>query len=233
MSDILLVHGAWHGGWCWRHVADRLRAGGLRVLTPTLTGLGERAHLLSPETGLALHLADLLAVIRCEGLEKATIVGHSYGAMPAALACQSGAIARFVSLDGVALEPGRALADDVPQEQRRAAEAMLIDGLALPAPPPETFDVPSDHPAHGWALARTSPMPWKCLTDPFPAFPGRFGELPRAYVAAARNSMAGPARGLAQARTLGWQVETIDSGHDLPLTAPEATAEMIARLARA
>ena len=64
----VLVHGAWHGGWCWRRVADRLHAGGHAVFTPTLTGLGERAHLMRAGIGLDAHIADVVNAITCEGL---------------------------------------------------------------------------------------------------------------------------------------------------------------------
>ncbi len=232
MAEILLVHGAWHGGWCWRHVADRLRAEGFRVVAPTLTGLGERAHLLSAETGLAQHAADLAAVLDCEEMAEVTIVGHSYGALPAALAAAHPAVVRFVSLDGVPVIEGQALTHGLPAEAVEAARASLIGGLALAAPDPATFDVPAGHPAHDWARRRVTPMPWRCLVEPLPALAARFVTLPRAYVAAARNSMAGPAAGRAQAGAEGWQMVSIDSGHDLPLTAPAETAAAIAGLAR-
>src|SRR4030095_5954187 len=75
----VLVHGAWHGGWAWRRVADRLRARGHSVFTPTLTGLGEREHLLHPGIDASLHIADVLNVIKCERLDDFVLVGHSYG----------------------------------------------------------------------------------------------------------------------------------------------------------
>ena len=78
-ETFLLVHGAWHGGWAWVRVADRLRARGHRVFTPTLTGLGERAHLIHPGIDLSLHVADVLGVIKCEQLTDSILVGHSYG----------------------------------------------------------------------------------------------------------------------------------------------------------
>lgn len=232
MTEILLVHGAWHGGWCWRHVADDLRGRGFRVVTPTLTGLGERAHLLSADTGLAQHRTDLVAVIEAEELEDVVVVGHSYGAMPSALVSSHPAVQGFVSLDGVPVVPGRALTHGLKDDAIEAAHATLMHGLGLPAPPPETFDVPADHPAYGWAARRTTPMPWACLVEPLPKLADRFRALPKIYVAAAGNSLAGPAAGRSQAEAEGWKIEVIASGHDLPLTAPAETAAAIARFAR-
>jgi pimeloyl-ACP methyl ester carboxylesterase len=75
----VLVHGAWAGSWCWRRVADRLRGDGHAVFTPTLTGLGERSHLLRPGIDLATHVADIVNVMRWERLSDVVLCGHSYG----------------------------------------------------------------------------------------------------------------------------------------------------------
>jgi pimeloyl-ACP methyl ester carboxylesterase len=75
----VLVHGAWHGGWCWRRVADRLERRGHKVYTPTLTGLGERVHLLTASVDLNTHITDVVNVIKFEDLKNIILVGHSYG----------------------------------------------------------------------------------------------------------------------------------------------------------
>ena len=81
MTTYLLIHGAWHGGWCWKHVARLLRTAGHEVFTPTLTGLGERAHLLNPDVGLDTHVQDVLGVLEYEDVRDVVLVGHSYGGM--------------------------------------------------------------------------------------------------------------------------------------------------------
>jgi pimeloyl-ACP methyl ester carboxylesterase len=78
-KTFVLVHGAWHGGWCWRRVADRLRHDGHAVFTPTLTGLGERSHLLQPGIDLATHVADVVNLMQWERLSEVVLCGHSYG----------------------------------------------------------------------------------------------------------------------------------------------------------
>ena len=78
-KTFVLVHGAFHGGWCWRPVADILRAAGHTVFTPTLTGLGERLHLLTPEVNLSTHIQDVVSVLEWENLRDVVLVGHSYG----------------------------------------------------------------------------------------------------------------------------------------------------------
>lgn len=232
MSDILLIHGAWHGGWCWRDVANDLRARGHRVFAPTLTGMGERAHLLSAATGIAQHAADIMAVIDAEELVDVTLAAHSYGAMPAALATSHPAVARLLLVDAVPHVAGQALLAGVPDDVVERTRARLVrDGLALPPPEPPTFDVAADHPLHDWVRRRLTPLPWRCLADELLALPARYADVPKTYIQAARNSMAGPAAGLAQATAAGWPVHTIDSGHDLPVTEPAELAALIDRLA--
>ena len=77
----VLVHGAWHGGWCWKKLTPLLRVAGHQVFTPTLTGLGERSHLLSPAVDLTTHIKDITAVLEYEDLQDVVLVGHSYGGM--------------------------------------------------------------------------------------------------------------------------------------------------------
>ena len=81
MANFVLVHGAWHGGWCWVRVARILRDAGHEVFTPTLTGLGERVHLASADISLDTHVADVLGVLESEELEDVVLCGHSYGGM--------------------------------------------------------------------------------------------------------------------------------------------------------
>src|SRR5678809_1593828 len=80
-KTFVLVHGAWHGGWCWKRVSPLLRALGHEVFTPTLTGLGERQHLMSPEVGLDNHIQDVLGALEYEDLHDVVLVGHSYAGM--------------------------------------------------------------------------------------------------------------------------------------------------------
>src|SRR3546814_13812492 len=81
MTVFVLVHGGGHGGWCYQPVAHRLRARGHEVYCPTLTGLGERSHLLTTSTNLSTHIAAVVSVVECGGLSDVILVGHSYGGM--------------------------------------------------------------------------------------------------------------------------------------------------------
>src|SRR6202046_1872488 len=80
-NTFVLVHGAWHGGWCWRRVSDRLAAKGHYVIAPTLSGVGERSHLSPDEINLTTQINDVVGEIKWKDLDHLVLVGHSYGGM--------------------------------------------------------------------------------------------------------------------------------------------------------
>src|SRR5437762_1451253 len=121
MSTYILVHGAWHGSWCWKRVRKSLQARGHDVFTPTLTGVGERSHLLSPQVNLDTHIDDVVNLIQWEELSDVVLCGHSYGG-----AVISGVADRvpdrlrtLVYLDAFVLEDGQSLHDTLPPPQRQ------------------------------------------------------------------------------------------------------------------
>lgn len=232
MTDFVLVHGAWHGGWCWRHVADMIRDEGHRVFTPTLTGLGSRAHQLHADISLATHVADIVGLLDAEELEDVVLVGHSYGARPTALACAHPAIGRWISLDGVSVQPGASLL--APGTDVAALKATLSPKLLFQPMPPETLGVPVGHPAYAWVKRRMTAMPWQCVVEAMPPLPSRHAQIPKAYVAATVQmaGLDGPSVAAGQARDAGWTLRQIDSGHDLMVTAPEETAATLLALAQ-
>ena len=118
MTTYVLVHGAWHGGWCWRRVAPLLRAAGHEVHTPSLTGLGERSHLLTRETGLTTHVTDLVRLMEVEGLTDVVLVGHSYaGQVVTGVAAERPELLRrVVHLDGFVPEDGEQAIDQLPEQ---------------------------------------------------------------------------------------------------------------------
>src|SRR5688572_32753445 len=106
----VLIHGGWHGGWCWRRVSDLLRRSGHAVFTPTLTGLGERSHLLTDRVGLETHIRDVVNVLEWEDLTDVVLVGHSYGGCVisgAAEHCEK-RVSSLVFLDAFVPENGQA-----------------------------------------------------------------------------------------------------------------------------
>ena len=129
MSTYVFVSGGWHGGWCWKRVADRLRARGHEVFTPTLTGLGERAHLLNPSVDLETHIADVVAVMHWEDLDDVVLAGHSYGGMViTAIADRSPErLAQVVYVDALWPVDGESVADIVGVEAAQTVTAAQSD----------------------------------------------------------------------------------------------------------
>ena len=137
MATYVLVHGAWHGGWCWKKVAPLLRHAGHEVFIPTLTGLGERAHLLTPEVDLTTHVQDIVGVLTYEDLQEVILVGHSYGGMVISGVAQQAALrlSHLVYLDAFVPENGRCLLDyAVPERAARMRAEGERTGFVTPPP---------------------------------------------------------------------------------------------------
>ena len=145
IGTYVLVHGAWHGGWCWAKVARLLRDAGHEVYTPTLTGLGERAHLARPDIDLDTHIQDVVAVLEAEELRQVTLVGHSYGGMviSGAAARTSGRIGHLVYLDAFVPEAGKCLLDYVGERAAAMREAAATQGEGWTLPPFSPDGVPT------------------------------------------------------------------------------------------
>lgn len=234
--NVVLVHGAWHGGWCWRAVAGRLRAAGHAVYAPTLTGLGERAHLLRDDTGLATHIDDVCALLRCEELEDVLLVGHSFaGLVISGVADRMPQhLRRLVYLDALVVDAGRSALSAFPAEvQRERARTIDAEGLRMAIPSPEKFGVTD--PAHvAWLQRRLTPHPLKAYTDPL-TLQHRLGNgLPRTYIAVTDPWYAPLAAIRAAVRAQpDWDWRELAAGHDAMLTSPEALAALLDELARA
>jgi pimeloyl-ACP methyl ester carboxylesterase len=135
-KTFVLVHGAWHGGWCWRRVSDLLEKKGHKVFTPTMTGLGERSHLLDAKVNLATHVTDILNVIKWESLNDIVLVGHSYGgAVVSGVAEQvPEAIGCLVFLDAFVPENGESVASLT--TRRQAIDELVQKGETSMKPVP-------------------------------------------------------------------------------------------------
>ncbi|HLU54427.1 MAG TPA: alpha/beta hydrolase [Pseudonocardia sp.] len=231
MSDrFVLVHGAWHGGWCWRRVAPLLRDAGHEVFTPTLTGLGERAHLLGPDVGPDTHVQDVVGVLDAEELTDVVLVGHSFGALVAlAVAGRTPErVRRVVLLDGLVVEPGQVGYDGLPPEaaaaRRDAAEA--TGDTAFPPPGGAAFGL-ADPEDIAWVERRLTPHPVRTYAEPFPLARPLGGGRPVTYVACTDPAYPAVHSAHAIARREGWAFRELASGHDAMVAAPEATAELL------
>lgn len=229
----VLVHGAWHGGWCWRYVAEPLRARGHRVFTPTLTGQGERLHLSRPEVVHDTHVRDITGLIEAEELEEIILVGHSYGGIVISAVADRlrTRMKKLVYLDALLPVPGRPVFE-LPPEQLAAVKAGLIDGYKSPPFPTEQFGIPKDHPLYAWVDRRLTTMPFGVFETPVMLSDG-WDRLPRCYIAAKANALGQTAAAAKQARAQGWEMFDIDTGHDVMVTAPDALATLLMAIAKA
>ncbi|MFE9040717.1 alpha/beta fold hydrolase [Streptomyces sp. NPDC007818] len=200
MTDFVLVAGGWLGGWAWRDVVRELTARGHRAVPVTLTGLGDRRHLATPETGLGTHVDDLVQVLEHEELDAPVLVGHSYGIFPVAGAADRwpGAVGRVVHLDTGVPTDGATVAGSFMDDARRAAVRELVDregqGWRFPLPPAERLaDWGSLSGLDAAALARmrrlAAPHPYACFTEPI-TLNGAVGSLPSSAVLCTDNGVS-------------------------------------------
>jgi len=235
-TTYVLVHGAWHGGWCWKTVARILRAHGHQVFTPTLSGLGERAHLLSTTIDLGVFIQDVVNVLEYEDLHDVVLVGHSFGGLPIIGAADRvpQRIRQLVFLDAVVLEHGQTAFSRLAPEivaQRIAQSNESSGGLSIPVPPASAFGV--FEPAHVALLERhCTPHPLKTFDDPLVLNGPVGGAIPKAYIQCV-NPVYAPmqaTRDFVRAQK-DWAWDEIETGHDAMISAPEALAAKLLRYA--
>ncbi len=235
MATFVLVHGAWHGGWCWRPVADRLRAAGHDVFAPTLTGLCDRAHLLSRDVGLDTHVTDVASLIDWEELEDVVLCGHSYGGMVIAGAAERAAdrIATLVYLDAFVPAPGGALFDHIPEDRQagfrqRAAE----EGDGWLAPPPDAAIWVEDAAQQAWLNAKVTPHPLRSMEDRLPETNARAAIAGKVYVYATANPIPTFAQFHDRYRDdPAWRMHTLPTSHDAMVSMPDEVAAILAEAA--
>lgn len=230
VATFVIVHGAWGGGWAWRRtVAPLLRDAGHDVLTPTLTGLGERAHLAHPAVDLSTHIADILGVLECEDLRDVILVGHSYGGMVITGVAERATdrLAQLVYLDAMVPEEGQSLADLVgPGAAERLTEQAreegdgwkLLPGPLSPQTPAEIVEL---------ARARRFPQPLRTFLEPV-RLTGASRALPRTYVLCTDPPGDVFVRVAARLRDApGWRVEEFATGHNLHYTMAREVADLL------
>lgn len=242
MASFVLVHGAWHGGWCWRDVVSTLTQQGHRVLAPTLTGLGERAHLLSPQITLETHIQDVMGVIEAEELNDVILVGHSYAGMlvTGVTDRMSERLRHLVYLDAVVPKPGEAWSSTHAEavKRLRLGAARQDPQFAFPAPDPSMFGLHNE--GYEWVKRRQTPHPAQPYLDTLDFDPRRVASVPRTFV----NCTEPPLATIEVSRTRvrspdfwdgawlpGSQILEMQTGHDPMVSEPKALAAILASLA--
>ena len=231
----VLVHGAFHGGWCWRDVAQDLRARGHDVYCPTLTGLGERSHLLAAKPTLETFIEDVAQVIKYEGLSHVILVGHSFaGSVVSGLADRiPDKLRHLVYMDAQVLQSGESPAGGAPREHIERYEQRAIqtsNGRLLPPGEPSSFDV-TDAKMADWVKARLTPHPFETYFNPLVLKHPIGNGIAATYVAC----MKPPRPVLAKTqefarRQKGWTYVELPTGHNAMMTMPSELSDLLANV---
>jgi pimeloyl-ACP methyl ester carboxylesterase len=239
VSTYVLVHGGGHGGWCYQRVAPILRSAGHDVYTPTLTGLGERSHLVSGDVDLDLHVTDVVAVLHYEDLRDVILVGHSYSGMVITGVADRAfdRIGRLVYLDAANPVNGQSLVDvSGPIIEAVRPDGRVVDGVELvllPSPEAARLYGVTDPDDLAWMADRLTGHPWRCFDQPLRLTHEKELWAIPAYHVVCTSTLATRDRTLmGDARAAG-RLWDIDTGHDLMITEPAAVADALLQIAGA
>ena len=231
MTTFVLVHGAWHGSWAWQRVRRQLHEAGHEVFTPTLTGVGERSHLLSRDIGLETHILDVVNLIVFEELDDIVLCGHSYGGCVVTGVADRlpEKIRALVYLDAFVPANGENVLQHVPDQQR----VMLLEGTRqtgegwrVPPIPAAVFNLNAED--ADWVDRQCTPQPIATFEDAI-RLTGGIDEVENVSYVRATGFVEGspfpPFEALAKAR--GWPTVEIAVGHDVMLDAPDELTRVL------
>jgi pimeloyl-ACP methyl ester carboxylesterase len=231
VAVVVVAHGAWSAGWAWKKMPPLMAVRGHQLVTPTYTGLGERGHLVHPDIDLDTHIGDMLAVLEFEDLREVILVGHSYGGMVATGTADRARdrVAKLVYLDAYAPSDGDSVFDLLPQATRDQRRSDIGEGWCIPPGPmpPDTSEADRE-----WAGPRRLPQPRKTFEQKLRLQNGEL-TLPRHYIYCARRPSDDRFRPFYErAKREGWGAYEIDASHNPHITAPEALADLLDRIAQ-
>lgn len=227
----VLLHGAWHGGWCWKKITPLLIAAGHKVIAPTQTGLGERSHLLSPSVNLCTFVQDLLNVFEWEDLHNVILVGHSFGGNVITFAADRipNRIKHLVYLDAAIPISGQSVFSQMPAElvqERRKLAQQTSDGLTIPVPSADTFGVLDETDA-AWLKQKCTPHPIATYDDALCLEYAPGNGIPTTYIAVTPHyEPTASSRNYARKRT-DWTYIEMVAGHDAMITSPDVLTEIL------
>jgi len=234
MKTFVLVHGAWNGAHGFTKVRRLLRAAGHEVFTPSLTGLGERSHLSSPQVNLTTHVLDVCNQILCEDLRDIVLLGFSYGGfvVTGALEHIADRVSHLIYLDAFVPNHGESLMGLVNGVSR--LPFALGQSWQLPA----TARVLERQEDTDWIRARSSAQPLQCFTEPVClAKPLESFPFSRTYIKATRNppdDVAEPvfaATGKRLKASPAWRYDEIATSHMVAMNQPEALVKILTEIA--
>jgi pimeloyl-ACP methyl ester carboxylesterase len=229
-KTFVLLHGAWHGGWCWRRVADLLERKGHKVFTPTLTGVGERSHLLSKDINLDTHITDVVNVFKWEDLKDVCLVVHSYGGWPGSGALEQvgDRVSSIVWLDAFKPENGQRGLDSISEFSRKALlEAVAKGEAGRKGPPGKAFSV--NEKDHAWLDSKMTPQPNGIPMTPIKLTGARERVAKKTYIRASLYKQPAFDKALAECKAdKTWRTfETATAGHDVMVDEPQWLVDVL------
>jgi pimeloyl-ACP methyl ester carboxylesterase len=240
MATFVLVHGACCGGWVWKKLTPLLRAAGHNVFTPTLTGVGERAHLLSGDIDLDTHVTDIVNVLAYEDLHDVLLVGHSYAGMVITGVAHRvpNRLAQLIYLDArLPIDDDRSMRDlmrrfNLPVAEVIEARIRANDMLLLP--PRDLVFGMTDAGDIAWVHDHFTPHPGKTWLEPIEGNAATDGRVPRTFIFcpepdATTQSPQAPYADHAQRE--GWGYHELAGGHYVMVTMPIELRDLLSTLA--
>ena len=239
MATYVLVHGGGHGGWCYQRVARILRSAGHDVYTPTLTGLGERSHLMRPGIDLDTHIDDIVNVLHYDDLHDVIVVGHSYGGMVITGVGDraSDRTGKLVYLDAANPVNGQSLVDvSGPIIEAVRPYGRVVDGVELVLfPDPEIVKLygVTDPDDIAWMTERLTPHPWACFEQKLRlANEDALWAIAQYHIVCTSTLATRDFELMEKARADG-RLWDVDTGHDLMITEPQFVANALLEIASA
>ena len=224
---VVLVHGAWHGAWCWQRVVPRLQQAGVAVHAVTLTGVADRAHLMAPGIRLSTHVQDVLGLITAFELERVVLVGHSYGGIVIT------GVAALVYVDAVTPHPGESWSSMHAPETvaQRLTAAQASGGISFGPPDASVFGLSGAD--RDWVNRRQTPQPLGVYQDRLDFDAARVASLPRTFIDCTSPALPTIAVMRQRVRTEpSWELRELATGHDPMVSEPEALSHMLIDVAR-
>jgi pimeloyl-ACP methyl ester carboxylesterase len=228
VTTFVLVHGAWHGGWCWRFVRPFLK--GHEVFAPSLTGLGERKHLARADIDLDTHIADVVSILEMEDLSDVVLVGHSYGGMVITGAADRAhtRIKRLVYLDAFVPESGKCTLDYVvPERAARLRQEGEKAGSVTPPPLSLWGITRQEH--IDFVKPREAPHPYRTMAQQIRiSNPGTLARIPKTFIYCSSPATGSFDQFAAKYRDdPAWKFFELATGHDAMILMPERVAEIL------
>jgi pimeloyl-ACP methyl ester carboxylesterase len=233
-KTFVLVHGGWHGGWCWRRVTDRLEAKGHKAYAPTLTGLGDRSHLLNKDIHTSTHTADIVNLVKWERLKDFVLVGHSLGGFCVTEVANEIAplISSIVYLDAFVPEVGDSALKTASQASRDAIAKAKADGILGTKPQTAEQFMVRDPADREWVNSLCTLHPINTLTDETTSIAGREKIAKKTFIRAKGWEHAGFEGNYQRlSKTPGWKTYEVPCGHDVMVDMPDRLVEILLEVA--